>query len=233
MTSKELQQYFWVTLAQRVLPKLNRTIGVWEADKIQIDLSSLPLGAFVNVYQNFQTATNTTAAHKLTVVSLAGDWWYLDQNSCGTYHQNGWACTYNQTLYDASWTPEQREFLVGGETAMWGEGINQYNADAYIWRGAAAAAERLWSPLELTPSYVGALGRYPEHLCRLHILGVHAGPIAPGFCPADVHTLPSASGAARYSAAGQGLKHAALAAVAEGRQLELSLEQARELLTLL
>jgi hexosaminidase len=87
MTSSELQQYFWVTMAQRVLPALNKTIGVWEADSLQIDLSSLPAGAFTNVYQSFSTAKKTTGDSKPTVVSIAGDWWYLDQNTCGSYHQ--------------------------------------------------------------------------------------------------------------------------------------------------
>jgi hypothetical protein len=221
MTSAQLQQYFWHSLAQKVLPSLNKTIGVWEANALQIDLSSLPLGAFVNVYQSFDTASRTTAANKTTVVSIAGDWWYLDQNGCGSYHQDGWGCTYDQLLFNASWTAAQNSFLVGGETAMWGEGINKDNADAYIWRGAAAAAERLWSPLALTPSHAAAAGRFAEHLCRLHLLGVHAGPSGPGFCPSDV------------AAAGAGIRAAARAAVDADAPLELSREQARELLALL
>jgi hypothetical protein len=45
-----------------------------------------------------------------------------------------------------NWGPAQEALLEGGETAMWGEGINKDNAAQYIWRGAAAVAERLWSP---------------------------------------------------------------------------------------
>ena len=89
MTSAELQQYFWVQMVARVLPALNKTVGVWEADALQIDLSDLPNGAFVNVYQSFATASKTLAANKSTVLSIAGDWWYLDQNTCGSYHQVG------------------------------------------------------------------------------------------------------------------------------------------------
>lgn len=66
---------------------------------------------------------------------------------------------------------------------MWGEGVNAGNADAYIWRGAAAVAERLWSDLEATPSHKLAAGRLAEHLCRIWQLGVRAGPIGPNFCP--------------------------------------------------
>ena len=103
---------------------------------------------------------------------------------------------------------------------MWGEGINAANADAYIWRGAAAAAERLWSPLALTPSHAQAAGRFAEHLCRLQALGVRAGPIAPGFCPSDV------AGVAEIRAA-------ALAAAGAGRGLALTSEQARALAAVL
>ena len=79
---------------------------------------------------------------------------------------------------------------------MWGEGINAANADEYIWRGAAAAAERLWSPLAQTPAHALAAGRFAEHLCRLWMQGVRAGPIGPNFCPADAVGGAGGAGAA-------------------------------------
>jgi hypothetical protein len=94
--------------------------------------------------------------------------------------------------------------MRGGETAMWGEGINEDNFDEYVWRGAGAAAERLWSPYNLTASHVAANDRFVEHLCRLSLLGVRGGPIQPSFCPAD--SLPPPPYAA-----------AALAALEQGR----------------
>ena len=195
MTSSQLQQYFWEQMALRVLPSLNKTIGVWEADNVQIDLSSLPAGAFVNVYQSLDTANKTVVGGKTTVVSLAGDWWYLDQNGCGSYHQDGWQCTYDVEPTIATWTPAQAALMRGGETAMWGEGINKDNQAQYVWRGAAAAAERLWSPRDATPGHAAAAARFAEHLCRLALLGVAAGPIGPNFCPADAAPPPAARGA--------------------------------------
>ncbi len=76
---------------------------------------------------------------------------------------------------------------------MWGEGINKDNAAQYIWRGAAAAAERLWSAKAQTPSHDQATRRFQEHLCRLAILGVRAGPIGPNFCPADAQAPTAAA----------------------------------------
>jgi hypothetical protein len=86
---------------------------------------------------------------------------------------------------------------------MWGEGISVYNQDAFVWRGTAAAAERLWSPYELTPTHDAAAPRLVEHLCRLETLGIRAGPIQPSFCPADA-VMPTASagdGAGQLAAA--------------------------------
>ena len=121
--------------------------------------------------------------------------------------------------------------MVGGETCMWGEGINEDNFDEYVWRGAGAAAERLWSPYALTPSHTTANDRFVEHLCRLSLLGIRAGPIQPNFCPADAMPKPNATLAASAVAAID-------AAVAEGKRgagggilVELNDEQAAFLRT--
>jgi hexosaminidase len=195
MNSSQLQQYFWRQLEARVLPGLNKTIGVWEADGLQISLDSLAQGMFVNVYQGLETSNKTVWANKTTVLSIAGDWWYLDQLGCGGYHQSGWTCTYDVDLAPPSFNygPEQLALMKGGETAMWGEGINKDNAAQYIWRGAAAAAERLWSAQARTPSHSQATERFQEHLCRLAMLGVRAGPIGPNFCPADAQAPMAAA----------------------------------------
>ena len=42
--------------------------------------------------------------------------------------------------------------VMGGQACMWGEGINSANADAYIWRGAAAA------PKETSCARTGSTG---------------------------------------------------------------------------
>lgn len=192
MNSSQLQQYFWEQMAIRVLPSLNKTIGVWEADNIQIDLSSLTAGEFVNVYQSLDTANETIVlGNKTTVVSIAGDWWYLDQLGCGSYNQDGWSCVYDVNPDYPNWTPAQRSLLKGGETCLWGEGVTAFNQDSFVWRGTTAAAERLWSPYETTMSATNATSRMVEQLCRLQMLGFRAGPIQPSFCPADVIFTPT------------------------------------------
>lgn len=116
MTSAELQPYFWEQMGQRVLPKLNKTISVWEADALQIAPTAVPKGTIANVYQSLSTADKTVAAGMPTVVSIAvrfdwrcgtltnrvdsscvnlsqGSHWYLD-SECGGYNQNAWECIY-------------------------------------------------------------------------------------------------------------------------------------------
>ncbi len=111
---------------------------------------------------------------------------------------------------------------------MWGEGVNKDNQDAYVWRGASAAAERLWSPLAITPNHTLASGRFTEQLCRLHELGVHAGPIGPGFCPSDTQGMTMRGSAAAYA-----LKADTLAAALSGQPLTLSVQQVKDLAALL
>jgi len=96
--------------------------------------------------------------------------------------------------------------------AMWGEGITKDNFDAFVWRGATAAAERLWSTEEslgcssqqcpgIDPSNVrpgpshwlsSDSGRLSDQLCRMSRRGIRTGPIAPGFCPSDSESAASA-----------------------------------------
>ena len=118
-------------------------------------------------------------------MSLAGDWWCLDQKGCGDYHQEDWQCAYDVEPTLPTWTEQQLSLMKGGETCMWGEGINKDNIGAFVWRSTVAAAERLWSPRSLTPAHDSAAGRLAEHLCRLSLLGVKTGPISPSFCPSD------------------------------------------------
>ena len=55
---------------------------------------------------------------------------YLD-GECGGYNQNAWQCIYNfkgpngSWIMDPKWSQAQKDLFHGGETAMWGEGINQ------------------------------------------------------------------------------------------------------------
>ena len=47
-------------------------------------------------------------------------------------------------------TAAQQAMVLGGQACMWGEGINDGNFDAMALTKAAAVAERLWSPADVS-----------------------------------------------------------------------------------
>ena len=189
MNSSQLQQYFWAQVRERVLPAslAGRTISIWENDVLQIDPMDLPNGTVANVYQSKATADRTIGTYRMpSVLSIAGDNWYLD-SQCSGYNWNSWKCRY--TVEPTSNLTKQKHLLpllLGGEGAMWGEGINKDNFDAYVWHGTAAIAERLWSPADLTQSADDASPRLSEQMCRMSARGFRPGPIGPGYCPGDL-----------------------------------------------
>ena len=121
-----------------------------------------------------------------TVLSIAGDNWYLD-SQCPGYNWNSWICRYNvEPTSNVTSQPELRPLLLGGEGAMWAEGINHNNFDAYVWHGAAAIAERLGSTTAPASENASVQQRLAEQMCRMAMKGFRPGPVLPGFCPADV-----------------------------------------------
>lgn len=153
MTASQLQQYFWQQVGSKVLPNINKTISIWEADALQIDPKSVPNGTIANVYQSLPTADKTVAAGMPTVVSIAGDHWYLD-SECGGYNQNAWQCIYKVEPL-SPYTKQHTDLFLGGETAMWGEVSVAYVRRRYA--GGAAHVGCAGCALELTPLCVALL----------------------------------------------------------------------------
>ncbi|OAE35459.1 hypothetical protein AXG93_2587s1750 [Marchantia polymorpha subsp. ruderalis] len=99
------------------------------------------------------------------------DVWYLDHLDVP------WELFYlNEPLTDLN-SAEQQRLVIGGEVCMWGETADPSDIEATIWPRAAAAAERLWSPVHSANSTATARARLSRFRCLLNERGVGAGPV--------------------------------------------------------
>ena len=105
------------------------------------------------------------------------------EEQCAGYHQNSWKCVY-QVEPASNVTSGRPELLLGGQAAAWGEGLAAHDFDAYVWRGTAAVAERLWSPRNTT-DVADALERMGDQMCFMQQHGIYAPPVGPSWCPGD------------------------------------------------
>ncbi|KAG6512541.1 hypothetical protein ZIOFF_030662 [Zingiber officinale] len=107
------------------------------------------------------------------------DKWYLDHLDAT------WEGFYmNEPLTNIT-IPEQQKRVIGGEVCMWGEQIDASDIEQTIWPRAAAAAERLWTPIEkLASDPTLVTGRLAQFRCLLNQRGIAAAPLAgPGRAP--------------------------------------------------
>ncbi|XP_008788259.1 beta-hexosaminidase 3 isoform X1 [Phoenix dactylifera] len=115
----------------------------------------------------------TVVAAGLRCIVSNQDSWYLDHLDAT------WQKFYmNEPLKNIS-KPEQQKLVIGGEVCMWGEHIDTSDIEQTIWPRAAAAAERLWTPLEkLAKDPKQVTSRLARFRCLLNQRGVAAAPLA-------------------------------------------------------
>ncbi|GLG93839.1 Chitooligosaccharidolytic beta-N-acetylglucosaminidase [Gryllus bimaculatus] len=105
------------------------------------------------------------------------DAWYLDHGFWGHTSYYRWKTAYNARMPTVGRTSNQ---LLGGETAMWGELVDEQTLDGRVWPRAAAAAERLWSDPETDAD--AAEPRLLQMRERLVRRGVRAAAVTPEWC---------------------------------------------------
>jgi hexosaminidase len=164
----------------------NQLLGyfVGRADKIANDLGAavthweevFTAGAAVPANTIFQVWTDSTKMSAVTaanypVIASPSNYWYLDIAT------NTWQNMYN---YDPAvgLNSQQASLIVGGETALWGEHINELNIEQNIYPRACSVAERLWSP-KTTTDNTDALDRLIIQKCRLVNRGFQSAPVQP------------------------------------------------------
>jgi hexosaminidase len=118
--------------------------------------------------------------------SILSSCWYLNYISYGADWQNYYQCD----PQEFNGTNAQKSLVVGGETCMWGEYIDNTNVLIKMWPRASAVAERLWSDKSIT-SIPKAERRLKQHRCRMDSRGIPAEPnLGPDFCMPEYDPQP-------------------------------------------
>uniref|UniRef100_A0AC35TY24 Beta-hexosaminidase n=1 Tax=Rhabditophanes sp. KR3021 TaxID=114890 RepID=A0AC35TY24_9BILA len=73
-------------------------------------------------------------------------------------------------------TQSQKDRVIGGIAALWGEFIDASNLEPVSWPRGSAVAEKLWSPRQFTVDAAAQLPRLREHRCRMVERGFNAAP---------------------------------------------------------
>ncbi|XP_014208071.1 beta-hexosaminidase subunit beta-like [Copidosoma floridanum] len=109
--------------------------------------------------------------------ALLSTCWYLDHVAGG----GDWLKYYRCEPLAFGGSEKQRNLVMGGEAAMWGEFVDKNNVHSRIWPRASAVAEILWSPG--AQNETEAAERLEEHACRMNRRGIPAQPPnGSGFC---------------------------------------------------
>ncbi|CAB3401004.1 unnamed protein product [Caenorhabditis bovis] len=136
----------------------------------------------------YQQIANVTSKNIPVIVSAC---WYLNYIKYGADWKDlisGTVASNSQYYYcdptNFNGTEAQKELVLGGIAAIWGEYVDNTNIEARLWPRASAVAERLWSPIEKTLNASDAWPRMHELRCRLVARGYRIQPINnPDYCP--------------------------------------------------
>jgi len=122
-----------------------------------------------------QSKIQAIVAAEYNVVASPSDVWYLDIAS------NTWDVMY---AYDPTvgLSAAESKYILGGETALWGERVDETNILQQMYPRASAVAERLWSAETVTDQDY-AKQRLLIQRCRLVQRGFASAPVEPGYCP--------------------------------------------------
>jgi hexosaminidase len=158
-SNADLQSYFNQRV-QQIVSRHGKIMEGWD----EILQANLPKDI---VIQSWRGQASLAAAARQGFRGILSSGYYLDLMWPAAQHyavdpiSDG-----TQTL-----TPEQQKAVLGGEACMWEEYGSPENIDSKIWPRAAAIAERLWSPQNLTD--VGSMYARMEFVSkRLDYLGL-------------------------------------------------------------
>lgn len=134
-----IQVYFNQRLI-KIVQKYGKIMVGWD----EILAPGLPTDAVIQSWRGQKSLAESAAKGYRGILSWG---YYLDHLSPASYHY-GIDPLGGPDM--ANLTPEQAARIMGGEACMWVEMAGPETVDSRIWPTAAAIAERLWSPREVT-----------------------------------------------------------------------------------
>jgi len=133
-----IQTYFNQRI-QKILQKYGKNMIGWD----EILGPDLPPDTVVQSWRGQESLAEAASKGYRGILSAG---YYLDHARPAAYHYG----IDPLTGPAAQLTPEQAKLVLGGEACMWTEMVDAETVDSRIWPRAAAIAERLWSPKEIT-----------------------------------------------------------------------------------
>ncbi|HXF11953.1 MAG TPA: family 20 glycosylhydrolase [Terriglobales bacterium] len=134
----DLQAYF-NTRIQKIVAKHGKTMEGWD-ELLRPDLPK------TIVIQSWRGQQSLADAARQGYRGLLSSGYYLDLMGSAESHYAV------DPFADgaANLSDEEKQKILGGEACMWAEYVSPENIDSRIWPRAAAIAERLWSPQNIT-----------------------------------------------------------------------------------
>ncbi|XP_065050975.1 beta-hexosaminidase subunit beta-like [Rhopilema esculentum] len=173
-TYEQLEQYYATRLVN-IIEKLKRKSIVWQ-DIFDNGVELKP-GTLVNLWLpgwEAEMKKVTAKGHQVILSSC----WYLNYINYGM----DWPEYYFCDPHDFDGTDQEKDLVIGGTAAMWGEYVDSTNILDRTWARGLAVGERLWSAKSVKDS-TDAMQRIWEHRCRYISRGIPAEPVVKGkFC---------------------------------------------------
>ncbi|KAL1457101.1 hypothetical protein WDU94_001764 [Cyamophila willieti] len=180
-TGSQLQSFYMQNVL-KMIKNITKNAIVWEevfmnwqnlegSKPDQTEKKTMDKDTIVQVWQGSSLTGAEISVKKVVdagykVISSVG--WYLD------YLNTDFEQYYDISFDEMNLTEAEQKLVMGGETCMWGEKVDETNIESRIWVRACAAAERLWSAPSKNIS--DTTHRITEHVCRLRRRGVAAAP---------------------------------------------------------
>jgi hexosaminidase len=155
----ELQAYFSQRVQEIVVKHGKTTIG-WD----EVLIPGVPRTV---VIQSWRGAESLSSAAKQGYSGILSNGYYIDL---------GWSAARHYTVDPmggaaANLSDDEKKRILGGESTMWSEFVNEENVDSRIWPRNAAIAERFWSP-QSTSDLDSMYRRMDAESVRLEWLGL-------------------------------------------------------------